>query len=115
MISIDEGTMILWIYWPNFNGILSPYPEDRSRIVFNTLLSLCGSVVFAFILSIVVSDESKFSLINIQNATLAGGVAVGAVANLMIKPFGALLIGAVAGTISTLGNSFLTVNSNYRC
>ena len=42
----------------------------------------------------------------IQNATLAGGVAVGSVANMVIQPWGALLIGFLAGFISVAGYKF---------
>ena len=47
---------------------------------------------------------------HIQNATLAGGVAVGTCADMNIEPFGAMLIGLVAGAVSTLGFKFLTVS-----
>ena len=46
-----------------------------------------------------------------QNATLAGGVAVGAAANLNIHLWGAMLVGTIAGIISTLGFQFLSVRS----
>ena len=44
---------------------------------------------------------------DIQNATLAGGVIVGASADLMLQPYTALLAGCLAGTVSTLGYQVL--------
>ena len=44
----------------------------------------------------------------IQNSTLAGGVAAGTAATMMIKPYGAILIGMVSGTVSTFGFIYLT-------
>ena len=40
---------------------------------------------------------------HVQNATLAGGVAIGTSCNMMVYPGGALAIGMVAGTLSTFG------------
>jgi hypothetical protein len=45
-----------------------------------------------------------------QNATLAGGVAVGACADMMITPVGAIIIGSFAGILSTCGFRYLTVS-----
>ena len=50
-------------------------------------------------------------MVDIQNATLSGGVAVGAIADLMIEPYGALLIGSITGTISCLGFRVLQVST----
>ncbi len=44
---------------------------------------------------------------HIQNATLAGGVAIGSAANLMIGPGGALAVGVTAGVLSTLGYTYV--------
>jgi len=45
---------------------------------------------------------------HIQNATLAGGVAVGATADMMLTPVGALIVGSFAGILSTWGYSKLS-------
>ena len=47
--------------------------------------------------------------VHIQNATLAGGVAIGTTCNMIVYPWAALLIGAIAGALSTLGYVFATV------
>jgi len=45
---------------------------------------------------------------HLQNATLAGGVAVGAAADMMLSPFGAIVMGTLAGVVSVLGFEYLT-------
>lgn len=45
-----------------------------------------------------------------QNATLAGGVAVGTSADMMVQPFGALLIGVAAGIVSVIGYRYVSVS-----
>lgn len=47
--------------------------------------------------------------VHVQNATLAGGVAIGTAANLMVQPFGAMLVGALAGTLSVIGFHYIQV------
>ena len=52
----------------------------------------------------------KFSMVDVQNATLAGGVAVGSAADLMLEPFGAMLIGSFGGLVSVFGYVYVTVS-----
>ncbi len=54
-------------------------------------------------------------MVDIQNATLSGGVAVGAVADLMLQPYGAFLAGSITGVISTIGFRKLQVQLTKQC
>merc|ERR1712207_27073 len=47
-------------------------------------------------------ESGKITTVPIQNATLAGGVSIGAVANL-VTPFEAVVVGSLAGLLSTWG------------
>eukprot|EP01097_Dermamoeba_algensis_P008476 TRINITY_DN5677_c0_g1_i1.p1 TRINITY_DN5677_c0_g1~~TRINITY_DN5677_c0_g1_i1.p1 ORF type:complete len:447 (-),score=73.49 TRINITY_DN5677_c0_g1_i1:34-1374(-) len=101
------GTIFLWMYWPSFNSALANEPSQQIRTIVNTLLSLCACCVMSFTISMTFRHNGKLDMIDIQNATLAGGVAVGTCANMMIDPWGALLIGSVAGVLSTVGFIFI--------
>ncbi|KAJ8720379.1 hypothetical protein PYW07_012422 [Mythimna separata] len=103
------GTIFLWIYWPSFNSGLAGSEVERQRAIVNTYLSLASCTVVTFMLSAAVSHKpGKLDMVHIQNSTLAGGVAVGAVANMYIGPGGAIAIGIGAAFISVLGYRYLT-------
>ena len=99
------GTLFLWCFWPSFNAALSS--GNQSRTVINTYLSLVSSCLAAFYVCVFVY-HGKFRMVEIQNSTLAGGVAIGATADYLIDPWGALLIGMVCGAVSVLGYKYLT-------
>lgn len=101
------GTLFLWMFWPSFNAALAS-GDDRHRAVLNTYYALCACTIVAFACSALVDEDDKFHTDHIQNSTLAGGVAVGAVGDLMIQPWGAMVIGCVAGMVSVLGFRYLT-------
>ena len=102
------GTLFLWMYWPSFNSALVDSPNDQQRTVINTYLSLVACCVTTFAVSALVSKEKKLDMVHVQNATLAGGVAIGTAANMIVQPWGALLVGMVAGIISVLGYRYVT-------
>lgn len=57
-------------------------------------------------------SQSELNLsyqVHIQNSTLAGGVAIGTAADMMIHPWGAMVVGSAAGALSVLGYRFFTV------
>ncbi|NWU92897.1 RHAG protein, partial [Upupa epops] len=102
------GTLFLWLFWPSFNCANATGDAEVMRAIINTYYSLAACAVTTFALSSLVDPRGKFSMVLIQNATLAGGVAVGTCADMEIHPFGALCIGTIAGTISVLGFHYLS-------
>ena len=95
------------------------------RALINTYLALCASCMAAFAISALVNPQvtrrntfpqpihinfakntfnliasafqSKFCMEHIQNATLAGGVSVGATADMILTPLGAIIMGCLSG------------------
>lgn len=53
--------------------------------------------------------QYRFSMTHISNSVLAGGIAIGTVANIILEPFYALLIGCLGALVSVLGNSYIRV------
>jgi len=97
------GTVFLWMYWPSFNGGAAAAGDAQMRAVINTYISLCACCCSAFAVSALVNPQRKFCMEHIQNATLAGGVAIGAAADMIVTPFGAMVTGTLAGALSTVG------------
>jgi len=102
------GTVFLWIYWPSFvGGGAQANSIEQQRCIINTLLSLSASTMISFVLSSFWAERGKFRPVDIQNATLAGGVAIGTVANYDSNPIAAVFIGITAGAVSTYGYHFI--------
>ncbi|XP_038655871.1 ammonium transporter Rh type A-like [Scyliorhinus canicula] len=102
------GTLFLWMFWPSFNSAIVENPDGQYRAIINTYYSLAACVLTAYALSSLLDKKGRLDMVHIQNATLAGGVAAGTSADMMIYPYGSLLIGVIAGIISTIGFKYLT-------
>ncbi|KAM9311918.1 ammonium transporter Rh type C [Gastrophryne carolinensis] len=102
------GTLFLWMYWPSFNSALSNHGDAQHRAAINTYCSLASCVLTTFAISSVVNKKGKLEMVHIQNATLAGGVAVGTAAEMMLTPYGSLIVGFICGIVSTLGFAYLS-------
>ena len=97
------GSAALWIFWPSFCSALSPV-DQIPLVAINTILALCGATLATYALSTVI--RGKMDVCDIANASLAGGVAIGAsVAN--VSPGWAMLIGTMAGAISVVGYNYI--------
>ncbi|KAH3796917.1 ammonium transporter Rh type A-like isoform X2 [Dreissena polymorpha] len=101
------GTIFLWLFWPSFNGGAAA-GDEQQRALINTYLSLAACTIITFAMSQLVDKRGKFNMVHVQNATLAGGVALGTSANMPLQPWGAMLVGCIAGVISVLGYQYLT-------
>lgn len=108
------GTLFLWVFWPSFNAArvgldLSyglGYGNQSHRAVINTVLALTGSTIATFIFS-PIFNNARFNVEHILKATLAGGVTIGAVADICVDPFAAILIGLWGGLMSLLFFQFV--------
>jgi len=94
------GSMVLWIFWPSFCSAIVP-EQDFEKTVVNTILALCGATVITYLFS-ALFRKGKPSIADIANASLSGGVAIGATCNLVSAPV-AFLIGVLAATICVVG------------
>ncbi|KAG7465999.1 hypothetical protein MATL_G00160140 [Megalops atlanticus] len=106
------GTLFLWVFWPSFNSIMISQSLLGRKLsaICSTYLSLASSVVAAFTFSAVTSPRGKINKVHIQNASLAGGVAVGVAVSAIDMPWIAIVIGLAAGLISTLGFRYIKPN-----
>jgi ammonium transporter Rh len=115
------GTFVLWINWPSFNSAIAD-PAHAHVAVINTLLGLCAGTVVTFAWSKIIEGgyrvtaedaiqedlATRFDMVHIQNSTLAGAVAIGAIADMYVRPGWAVLIGMLASFVSVNGYVFLT-------
>ena len=97
------GSMVLWLFWPSFTSAIVA-PERVVLTAINTVLALCGATISTFIFS--KQLRGKIEIEDIANAALAGGVSIGSTCNL-VNPGYAMLIGIVAGALSTVGYTFI--------
>jgi ammonium transporter Rh len=97
------GSAALWIFWPSFCSALVSI-DKVPMVAINTVMALCGATVATYVFSVLI--RGKIEIGDIANASLAGGVAIGAaVAN--VTPGWSILIGSAAGALSVFGYTFI--------
>ncbi|XP_008292189.1 ammonium transporter Rh type C [Stegastes partitus] len=102
------GTLFLWMFWPSFNSAITDHGDGQHRAAINTYIALASCVLTTVAISSMSQKKGKLDMVHIQNATLAGGVAMGTAAEFMITPYGSLIVGFCCGIISTFGYLFVT-------
>lgn len=101
MVSSFLGTLFLWMFWPSFNGALAS-GSAQHRVILNTCLALASSSLVTFAVSRLISvrrGTHHFHVADLQNAVLAGGVAIGSSSDLVVSPVVALVLGAMAAIL----------------
>lgn len=97
------GSMILWLFWPSFtSSVVSP--ELGILTAINTVFALSGSTLTTYLFSKMI--RGKLEIEDIANAALAGGVAIGSACS-SVDPGFAMVIGMVAGIVSTVGYTII--------
>ena len=97
------GSMILWIFWPSFCSAIVPEAQFAQTVI-NVVLALCGATLATYIVGVMI--RKKAAIADIANASLAGGVSIGATCNL-VGPTGAFAVGLLAGTLCVVGYTII--------
>lgn len=95
------GTLFLWVFWPSFNSASAANDLAANVAIVNTYFCLIGSVMGAYFLTTII-HKGKFHMEHILNATLVGGVLMGAGADLLLESFVAYIVGGLGGIVSAL-------------
>ena len=93
------GSAALWVFWPSFCSALVTV-DKVPLVAINTIFALCGATLATYALSIMI--RGRIEVGDIANASLAGGVAIGA-SVAIVTPGWRMLIGLIAGAISVIG------------
>jgi len=99
------GTLVMFVMWPAFVVAFAP-DGSQFRVVINTVLAMTSSAIVAFIGSRTFRG-GKFLMMDIQHATLAGGVAIGSSTAVVISPGGSMVVGGVVGAVAILSSVFI--------
>lgn len=103
----------MWVYWPSFTSATLE-GVHQNRAIINTVLAISSSCLGA--VSFARYFFGKLDMEIMLHATLAGGVTIGASADLINEPWAAMLIGFIAGIVSAFAyqriGPFLSKNIN---
>ena len=93
------ASMLLWMLWPSFVTSLLGSSVDVTKATITCYMAGIGSILSTYAMCMLI--QGKVNPLIYTYAMLCGPVAIGAPL-LQVGPWGALLIGVVAGILSTL-------------
>ncbi|NXG45843.1 RHBG protein, partial [Psilopogon haemacephalus] len=106
------GTFYLWLFWPSFASASSSSSSSSASAepwaVLNACFALAASTMGTFVISPLLSEGTALSMVQLQDASLAGMAMLGMGGEMLLTPFGALAAGFLAGLLPPLGFRFLT-------
>jgi ammonium transporter Rh len=94
------GTLFLFMFFPSFNAALAEGMQQE-RAVVNTYIAMMASVASAMFVCLLVHEKLEMEVM--LNATLAGGIAIGASCRFITLPGYSFFIGMIGGVMATLG------------
>mmetsp|Transcript_2553 Transcript_2553/g.8399 ORF Transcript_2553/g.8399 Transcript_2553/m.8399 type:complete len:485 (-) Transcript_2553:1097-2551(-) len=100
------GSLMMWAYYPSYNSFYAPSTTQQTVAV-NTYLALLGSSIAGLSASAIFNGNLKLTVFDAQRSCIAGGVAMGSVANLLATPWQATLIGACGGVVCSFSGHFI--------
>lgn len=99
------GTIFLFCYWPSFNSALAP-AISQQRVVVNTCLAITASVIGACACARVIALKMDMEIV--LNATLCGGVIIGAASDVVVAPGISIVLGFAGGIVSAMAFAYLS-------
>lgn len=94
------STLLLWIIFPIYNGLVgNGIGKYRQWALTNSIFTLWAWTVTSFAVSYGL-DKGKLDSEHIVNSTIASGIMIAAVWNIINNPALAILIGMIAGGLS---------------
>jgi hypothetical protein len=85
--------------------------NQRLRAHLNTILSLTGSCVTSFFISVFLSN-GRFSIKHILYGAISGGVMMGSVADSIILPWVSFFLGCFSAAVTVFGTHYITPRMN---
>lgn len=99
------GSIMMWLTFPSFNGFMAP-TQARSAVMVNTLLALISGAVCAYVFS-GLANHDRFLMFDIARSTIAGGVAISSIANMLVPPYVAMIIGLLGALGCGMGHRYV--------